>query len=254
MDTAEPMVSIVTVVRNNADRLQTTMQSVARFKNASCEYVVVDGASTDGTLEVIHRNLGLVDQWISEPDTGIYHAMNKGAALCRGRYILFLNAGDELVADLALVAAGAPEDCTMQYGRANMVNPDGTLGYVKGKRLKSAKKFLKGMPLCHQAILYRRRELPDYDLRFKIFADRLLTYRLVRDLGLKRTRFLDATLVNYIEDGFSCNVPLQQSQEEESRFYREVGKAHYIIIKAINKVFKHKVKRPILRILKRVTS
>lgn len=250
MDMAEPMISIVTVVRNNAERLQCTMQSVARYKNAAYQYVVVDGASTDGTLEVIRRNEALVDLWISEPDSGIYHAMNKAVALCRGRYIVFLNAGDELISDLAAVAAGAPEDCVLQYGRANMLNPDGTLSYVKGKRLKSPRKFLKGMPLCHQAILYRRTAIPAYDLNFRIFADRLLTYRLVRDLGLKRTRFLDTILVNYIEDGFSCVVPVEQSREEENRFYREVGKSHYILIKAINRVFKHRVKQPLLKVLK----
>jgi glycosyltransferase involved in cell wall biosynthesis len=254
MDMAEPMISIVTVVRNNAERLQSTMQSVARYKNAAYQYVVVDGASTDDTLEVIRRNEALVDLWISEPDSGIYHAMNKAVALCRGRYILFLNAGDELISDLAAVAAGAPEDCVLQYGRANMINPDGTLSYVKGKRLKSPRKFLKGMPLCHQAILYRRTAIPAYDLRFRIFADRLLTYRLVRDLGLKRTRFLDATLVNYIEDGFSCNVPRQESRKEESLFYREVGKPHYIVIKKINALFKQCVKLPISNGLKRLSG
>jgi len=253
-DIAEPLVSILTVVRNNAERLQCTMQSVARYKNSAYQYVVVDGASTDGTLEVIRRNEGLVDLWISEPDSGIYHAMNKGVALCTGRYILFLNAGDELITDLAAAAGGAPEDCALQYGRANMMNPDGTLSYVKGKRLKSPRKFLKGMPLCHQAILYRRSEIPPYDLRFRICADRLLTYRLVRDLGLRRTRFLDLTLVNYVEDGFSCVVPVEQSREEENRFYREVGKSHYILIKVINRVFKQRVKLPILRGLKRLTS
>jgi glycosyltransferase involved in cell wall biosynthesis len=252
MSERTPLVSIVTVVRNNADRLLRTMQSVARFKGANVEYILIDGASTDGTLEVLRAHVALLDFWSSEPDGGIYDAMNKGAARCSGRYVMFLNAGDELIADVGALAEGAAEDCVLQYGRANMMNPDGTIRYVKGKRLKSPRKFLKGMPLCHQAILYGRDAMPAYDPRFRIMADRLLTYRLVRDLGLKRTRFLDVTLVNYMEDGFSCNVPLQQSREEESRFYREVGRSHYIVIKKINALFKHKVKLPILRQVKRL--
>jgi glycosyltransferase involved in cell wall biosynthesis len=244
-----PLVSIITVVRNNPERLQRTLQSVARFKGADVEYVLIDGASTDATLEVIRAHEELLDFWMSEPDGGIYEAMNKGAARSRGRFLMFLNAGDELIADVAQLASGAAEDCVLQYGRANMVNPDGSLSYVKGKRLKSPRKFLKGMPLCHQAILYGRDAMPAYDPRFRIMADRLLTYRLVRDQGLRRTRFLDATLVNYIEDGFSRNVSHLQTREEESRFYREVGKAHYLFIKALNRAFKQWVKLPIRKLL-----
>ena len=93
----QPLVSIITVVRNDAANLARTMQSVAPFKNARIEYIVVDGASTDDTLRMAESRRDLIDLLISEPDNGIYDAMNKGIKLAHGTYLLFLNAGDELL-------------------------------------------------------------------------------------------------------------------------------------------------------------
>lgn len=247
MGSDNPVVSIVTVVRNDAARLLRTLNSVSPRKTGKTEYIVVDGASTDATLDLIRTHEGTVDRWISEPDGGIYDAMNKGTALCRGSFIMFLNAGDELLVDVAELAEKAPQGCVLQYGKANMLFPDGSLSYVKGKRLKTPHRFLKGMPLCHQAILYRRDVMPSYDTSFRIMSDRLLSYRLITDYGLERTSFIDAVLVNYYEDGFSNQVSAEEWREEQTRFYRSVGKKHYIVIKQINWWFKRYLKSPILK-------
>ena len=249
-----PALSIVTVVRNDAGRLRRTLESVARQKSARVEYLVIDGASTDATLELIRSHEGLIDRWVSEPDGGIYDAMNKGTGLCRGRFLMFLNAGDELIADAAALVDDSPEECVLLYGRANMLFPDGSLSYVKGKRIRSPQRFLKGMPLCHQAILYRRDVMPDYDTSFRIMSDRLLTYRLVREFGMGRTRFLDTTLVNYYEDGYSNSMPWTVWHAEQNRLYRAVGKRHYIVLKTINALFKHYLKLPLLKSFKRFAS
>jgi len=244
----QPVVSVVTVVKNDAERLRRTLSSVARHKGGKVEYVVIDGASTDETQAVLGAGGALIDVCLSEADAGIYDAMNKGVALCRGRYLMFLNAGDELLADVGALAEASPEECVVLYGRANMLHGDGSLSYVKGKRLKSPARFLKGMPLCHQAILYRRELMPSYDTSFRIMSDRLLTYRLVREFGLQRTLFLDAVLVNYYEDGFSNSISPEQWNREQDRFYREVGKRHYIAIKKVNALFKKYVKLPIKKL------
>lgn len=250
--TEAPLVTIITVVRNDAERLAATMRSIASFKGSRIEYVVVDGASTDGTVPLIESQVGLVDRFISEPDQGLYEAMNKGIGLATGKYLMFLNAGDELLTDLESIALSAPEDAVLLHGRANMFDADGKLRYVKGKRLKSLNRFLKGMPVCHQAVLYRRDCIPRYDLRFKVLGDRVLTYNLLREHGLRSAFFVDRVMVNYYEGGFSANFSHEYLREEEKVFYRSVGKRHYIGIKYINAIFKHRIKHPILRALGRM--
>ncbi len=96
------ILSIITINRNNATGLEKTMRSVASQTCKSFEYIVVDGASTDGSVGVIHNfedSLGGRLKWVSEPDKGIYCAMNKGIGMASGCYLQFLNSGDCLVAD-----------------------------------------------------------------------------------------------------------------------------------------------------------
>ncbi|MFJ7565832.1 glycosyltransferase family 2 protein [Herminiimonas sp. NPDC097707] len=98
-----PLLTIVTVTKNCANTLEKTLLSVQAIKNSDIEYLVIDGVSTDGTLQLLEQYGGIVDRMVSEPDTGIYNAMNKGICFARGKYILFINGDDELL------IAGFPE-------------------------------------------------------------------------------------------------------------------------------------------------
>ncbi len=89
--------SIITVNKNNAEGLERTIQSVINQTFKNFEYIIIDGASNDGSVEVIKKYANKIDYWISEPDTGIYNAMNKGIKVAKGEYLLFLNSGDWLV-------------------------------------------------------------------------------------------------------------------------------------------------------------
>lgn len=93
-----PVLSIVTVTWNCIATLERTLRSVQAIKTDEMEYIIVDGASTDGTLEVARAYGDMVDILLSEPDSGIYNAMNKGVSLARGDYVLFINGDDELIA------------------------------------------------------------------------------------------------------------------------------------------------------------
>lgn len=245
----KPLVSIITVVKNSPDHLTRTIKSIIPFKNDDIEYIVIDGASVDDTCAVIAAYKDSIDVCVSEIDKGIYDAMNKGITLAHGTYLLFLNAGDELLTDVTPIIKIAPENAVMIYGRANMINPDGSFDYIKGKRLKSIRRFLKGMPLCHQAILYKRELMMPYDLNFKVISDRVATYNLLRKYGLRHSFYINQILVTYYQDGFSGSFTDEFLADEDARFYRSVGKSYYIALKRFNFMFKHKIKRPILRAL-----
>ena len=96
---ANLLLTIVTVAKNCAATIDRTLDSVKAGKQKGVEYIVVDGVSTDATLEAIRAGGGLVDRLVSDPDIGIYDAMNKGVGMARGRYVLFINGDDAIVAD-----------------------------------------------------------------------------------------------------------------------------------------------------------
>lgn len=249
MNYAVPLVSIITIVRNDRPGLTRTIASVARFKGNQTEYIIIDGASTDDTLRALNdETTRIVDIVVSEPDKGIYDAMNKGIERACGTYLLFLNAGDELVVDLEALIKAQAESPVLLYGRANIVTEDGTLIYVRGKRLFGLHTLFKGMPLCHQAILYRRDAMVPYDLRFKIISDRVTTYTIVKKYGLSHTTFVNCIIANSYDGGVSGNYPYTLRLEEENMFYRSAGKSYYVAIKSINTLFRFKVKYPLLRL------
>lgn len=221
---ANALITVITVVKNDAKSLFRTIQSVMSHKWSGLEFVVIDGDSSDGTLEVIRQHEACIDLWISEPDGGIYDAMNKGISRSSGDYLLFLNSGDELVADLNTLSTTLAEGYSMVYGKANMLHEDGTLSYVKGKPLRSLGRLVRGTPLCHQAIIYRRGSIGLYDTGYKIIADRVLTYEIAKREGLRATKFVDIPIANYYEGGFSRqNVAIWQ--REEIQFMRRSGAA-----------------------------
>ncbi|WP_290627211.1 glycosyltransferase family 2 protein [Altibacter sp.] len=95
-------VSVITINYNNAKGLEQTIASVCQQKLEPIEYIVIDGGSTDGSVALIEQASDQIEYWVSEPDEGIYHAMNKGIAKAQGEYLLFLNSGDVLTSPQAL--------------------------------------------------------------------------------------------------------------------------------------------------------
>lgn len=95
----QPLLSIITVTKNCASTIERTLQSIQAIKASDIQYILIDGKSTDGTLDIIRKSGDLVDILKSEKDSGVYNAMNKGAALASGQYVLFLNGDDCIVVD-----------------------------------------------------------------------------------------------------------------------------------------------------------
>jgi glycosyltransferase involved in cell wall biosynthesis len=171
----KPTLSVITVVYNNVKDIERTVLSVINQTYPEIEYIIVDGLSTDGTLDIINRNKTKIAKLISEKDKGIYDAMNKGLASAKGDYVIFMNSGDEFfakdtVANVFLSAPGAD----IYYGETEMINAEGqSLGQRRHKAPAhfTWRSFNYGMSISHQAIYIRRALTEPYDSRYQLSAD-----------------------------------------------------------------------------------
>lgn len=230
-----PLISIVTSTLDAARVLPFTAASLARQRGAPFEWIVVDGASRDGTLELIrrHEGEGLVTRWISEPDSGIYDAWNKGCALAGGEWLLFLGAGDELVADDSLAAfsrtlAGAHPAHDLVYGRMRYISAGERvdLEEVGAPWSELQGRWEIGRPALppHPALFHHRslfREGRRFDPRFKIAGD---SHFLLKHALGKPPLFVPLALVRTPVGGisFDLRTALAQAREIES-MNRELG-------------------------------
>ncbi len=170
-----PTLTVITVVYNNVRDIERTLLSVINQTYPHIEYLVIDGGSTDGTVAVIKRYADRITKWVSEPDDGIYHAMNKGLAMATGDYVLFMNSGDEIYSSgtVDLVFASA-HHADIYYGETEMYDAQGeSLGlrrHAIPKRF-TWRSFRYGMNISHQAIYIRRTLAEPYDTRYQLSAD-----------------------------------------------------------------------------------
>lgn len=169
-----PEISVVTVCLNAAATLEQTIESVAAQSHPALEYVVVDGGSSDGTLDIIRRHQDLIAHWISEPDEGISDAMNKGIALSQGELLFFLQADDYLIGPDALAKASAAiAGSDVDIYAFDLLKLSGDQQRHLRPRPWNAWINLK-TPLLHQATLCRRRlfeRIGGFDTTLRIAMD-----------------------------------------------------------------------------------
>ncbi len=172
---AYPKVSIITIVYNNVRDIGHTLASVDCQTYPNIEYIVIDGASTDGTMKVIEGYRDTINILMSEKDKGIYDAMNKGLALATGDYVLFLNSGDELYEPTTLEKIFSNDDhADIYYGETKLINEEREI--IGDRRHKTPEQFdwtsfKYGMNVCHQAIYIKRSLTSPYDLQYKLSSD-----------------------------------------------------------------------------------
>jgi glycosyltransferase involved in cell wall biosynthesis len=186
---------------------------------------VVDGASTDGTLEIIQRYQDRLSKVVSEKDAGIYDAMNKGLALTSGDYVLFMNSGDELFASdtVEKVFATAP-DADIYYGETEMYNE---AWQSIGKRRHSVpekftwKSFRFGMTISHQAIYIRRSLTEPYDRQYQLSAD--IDWILTAAKKAKTSVKVSGYVAKYLVGGMSKKRHQQSLKERFAIFTKHYG-------------------------------
>lgn len=203
--------SIVSVTRDNLEGLKTTEQSLAAQSFQDFEWIVIDGASRDGTPDYLATTKS---KWISEPDRGIYDAMNKGIAMASGDYLLFLNAGDALADENVLSAVAAPShDEDFIYGNSL------ECGHIRPAR--AADKAILGMFAHHQAMFYKRSALAAlrYDLSYPIAADYKFTLEALKNA--RTTRHCPLPVCIFAAGGVSQRRA-RQGRAEQFRIRREL--------------------------------
>jgi glycosyltransferase involved in cell wall biosynthesis len=153
-----PKLSIITINLNNAKGLEKTIESVIDQTFTDFEYIIIDGNSTDDSVSIIKQYEKKIDYWISEPDKGIYNAMNKGILKATGEYCYFLNSGDVITNNNVLkeVFNDSERREDILYGNHIKIYAEGKMIKVKAKTDLSMIDFFHKSPFCHQAAILKR--------------------------------------------------------------------------------------------------
>lgn len=174
-----PIFSIITITYNAEATVESTIKSVLKQTYPNIEYIIVDGASNDGTINIIERYKSRINKFISEKDTGIYDAMNKGLNMATGDYVWFVNAGDTIyesntLSNIAEQISKQPMLPGIIYGETAIIDDTGSFIYMR--RLKAPEKlgwrsFKNGMLVSHQSFIVKREIAPLYNQKYRFSAD-----------------------------------------------------------------------------------
>lgn len=200
-----PLISIITITYNAESEIRPTLESLNRQTFRNFEHLVIDGASSDNTLSIV-KEMSPDSIVISEPDKGLYDAMNKGLRAAKGEYVLFLNAGDSLHSPDILRRYADQRGANIIYGDTIIV--DSERNFIKPRHLSAPKKltfksFSKGMLVCHQAFMVRRNISPEYDLQYRFSADYEWTLKCLRSSDPTHNANIEAIAIDYLSDGLT---------------------------------------------------
>ncbi len=182
----KPLVTIITVVYNNENTLERCIKSVLNQTYDNIEYIVIDGGSTDGTLDIIKKYENSIDYYISEPDDGIYYAMNKGIVLARGDYLNFMNSDDEFLPNAISVSIKTilENKADGSVAHANMYDDKGKFMWVYTTRPFDETSYLTRNPCNHQTLFLSKEaynKIGYFDTRYKYAADLISEYLVIKN-------------------------------------------------------------------------
>lgn len=218
-------ISVVTVVYNAKDLIAGTVNSVLNQDYGEIEYIIVDGGSTDGTMDYLNSCKECFAHLVSERDEGIYDAMNKGTKLATGEWILFMNAGDCFVNNHVLSDVFTEKD----YNQVSVIYGDTIANYTWGKAFLPARFFSQkdiNLPFCHQSAFVRTdlmRKHP-FDLSYKVAADYNLFYTLYKEC--RTFKHIELPVSQYDTTGFSTTRVIS-TYREVAKTKGEVGTLFY---------------------------
>lgn len=226
-------VSVITICFNSASCIERTIKSVIEQSSDNYEYIIVDGKSTDGTIEIIQKYDSYIAKWISEPDKGIYNAMNKGVAMATGEYCIFMNAGDVFYSNNVLETVSSLLDGTHSIVMGNQiyVNEKGYDHYGKYWKSVTLRTIFRGS-LYHQASFIRRKDLVEtpYDESLRMVSDWKLAHELLIQQN-KLYKGIDVDIVLFDNTGITnrcVELRLKECKDTLDYMYPEKVQYDYI--------------------------
>ena len=241
----QPKFSIITITFNAASVIEPTLQSVLEQTYTNYEYLLIDGGSKDNTVAKAKASGIEFAHIVSEPDNGLYDAMNKGITLATGDYLCFLNAGDgfhtpdtlQTIANAAMAEERLPD---VLYGETAEV--DEARNFVRMRRLQAPehltwRSFKSGMMVCHQAFYAKREIAPMYDLKYRLSSDVDWCIKVMKQS--KKLVNVNSIVVNYLQNGLSLQHHRASLKErfwimsKHYGFLPTVGRHLWFVIRAV---------------------
>ena len=224
----DPLITIITVSYNAAKVIDKTLSSLKNQTYNEFEYLVIDGASKDDTLKIINRNEIKSSRIISEPDNGLYDAMNKGLKEAKGKYVLFLNAGDSFhtPGTLELYAKAARDGADIIYGDTVIVDNSGKKIADRHLRVPenlTKESFSNGMLICHQAFMVKKDIAPAFDLSYRFSADYDWCVKCIKDSGPDKCVNLGCVTIDYLSEGLTDKNKIKSLKERFSIMVKHYG-------------------------------
>lgn len=234
---SQPKISIVTVTYNAEEHLEKTIQSIINQTYSNIEYLIIDGASKDRTLEIAERYREHISFLLSEKDKSLYDGMNKGLKHATGDYIMFMNAGDCIAQQDSLekMLEGS-NNADFIYGLAEYVNEQNERRPWHKKtppaEQLTVKSFINGMVICHQCMLVKKSIAPEFNLGpWQVSNDLEWTIRVMK--RVKTKHFYNKVFCSFLEGGYSAK---QRNQSVRERF--NICVKHFGLIPTILQQFK----------------
>lgn len=226
-----PKISIITVSYNAADTIDATIKSVISQDYQNFEYLIIDGGSTDGTADIIKKYSDKIAYWISEPDKGLYDAMNKGVKFVTGDYVYFIGADDILRPNILTEIFNTPFlKHEIIYGNVKLV-PD---NIIWNGKLNAAKLTRLNFP--HQALFYPKAVFMKYSYKHKypIYADYFLNLQLWKDRNYK-FRFINKIVCDFASGGMSTiKTDIQFQSDLRYNIEHYIGKKYFLYYRLYN--------------------
>ena len=221
-----PLISVVTICYNAKNDLEKTILSVLSQTYQDIEYIIIDGGSTDGTVDIIHKYSERLFYWISEPDKGIYDAMNKGMDRATGSWINFMNAGDTFCDNEVIKNIFGYNDLS-DYSVIYVDCYVSKLNQLQYLKASSMKKVHVQMPFCHQSSFIRKTRLR-FSIDLKIAADYQMIYEYYRMNGISSFLYISKPISVFDATGISTTNN-NLLQKEYGIVYKRTRNAYYYI-------------------------